>query len=134
MPSRLPLSSFRSCSYPSGAAPAAATFPLCLPGLCAPLPCPALCVSPASPTGLNLSDCQHGEHWSIENSLHWILDVAFDEDHCRARRDNAAENFSTLRRMALSLLKQDKSAKVGIQVRQLKAAWDNDYLLSLLQQ
>jgi hypothetical protein len=66
--------------------------------------------------------------------LHWILDVAFDEDHCRARRDNAAENFSTLRRMALSLLKQDKSAKVGIQVRQLKAAWDNDYLLSLLQQ
>ncbi len=71
-------------------------------------------------------------HWSIENELHWVLDVAFNEDQCRIRSQNAAENFSRLRRFALSLLKQDAKAKVGIQGRRLKAAWDKNYLLRLL--
>lgn len=71
-------------------------------------------------------------HWHIENELHWTLDVVFDEDLCRVRKDNAAENLSRMRHIALSLLKQDKSAKVGIQGRRLKAAWDKKYLLHLL--
>jgi predicted transposase YbfD/YdcC len=71
-------------------------------------------------------------HWSIENELHWVLDVAFDEDQCRVRIQNAAENLSRLRAFALSLLKQDTKAKVGIQGRRLKAAWDKSYLLRIL--
>jgi len=72
------------------------------------------------------------QHWRVENELHWTLDVAFQEDLCRVRKGNAAENLSRIRRVALSLLKQDTKAKVGIQGRRLKAAWDKDYLLALL--
>jgi predicted transposase YbfD/YdcC len=71
-------------------------------------------------------------HWRVENELHWVLDVAFREDLCRIRVHNAAENFARIRRVALTILKQDTSAKVGIQGRRLKAAWDRQYLLSLL--
>ena len=71
-------------------------------------------------------------HWGIENSAHWVLDVAFREDDCRVRCGNAAENFSTLRRMALNMLKRETAAKGGVAVRRQRAGWDNDYLLTVL--
>jgi predicted transposase YbfD/YdcC len=67
-------------------------------------------------------------HWGIENSLHWSLDVAFDEDRSRKREGNAAQNFSVLRRIALNLLKKEKTTKVGLKGKRLKAGWDNKYL------
>lgn len=71
-------------------------------------------------------------HWAIENELHWVLDVALNEDHSRVRKDQAPENFSVLRHIALNLLKQEKTAKGGIHAKQLQAAWDQDYLLQVL--
>ena len=71
-------------------------------------------------------------HWGVENSLHWVLDMAFREDECRVRKKFGAENLARLRHMALNLLKQDKTAKIGIKNKRLKAGWDNDYLLHLL--
>ena len=68
-------------------------------------------------------------HWAIENGLHWVLDVAFREDDCRVRAGNAAANFSAVRQLALSLLKQRTESKVGIKNRRLRAAWDSDFLL-----
>lgn len=62
------------------------------------------------------------EHWGIENSLHWCLDVSFREGHCRVRKDHAPENFGILRHMAMNLLKRKKSLKGGIQTKRLKAA------------
>lgn len=73
-------------------------------------------------------------HWRIENSLHWSLDVSFAEDQSRIRQGNAAENFSRLRRMALNLLKKDKTRKVGIKAKRRRAGWDEDYLLHVLTQ
>lgn len=71
-------------------------------------------------------------HWSIENELHWVLDVAFREDLHRTRTDHSAENFSVLRHMALNLLKAEKGVKVGIKGKRLKCGWDHDYLLKVL--
>ena len=71
-------------------------------------------------------------HWAIENELHWVLDVAFNEDHSRVRKDQAPENLAVLRQMALNLLKQEKTAKGGIHAKQLQAAWKEDYLLKVL--
>lgn len=71
-------------------------------------------------------------HWSIENRLHWQLDVTFQEDQCRIRKGNADANFSTLRRTALSLLKNNQSEKIGIKNRRLLAALDEDYLQEVL--
>lgn len=71
-------------------------------------------------------------HWSIENSLHWLLDVAFREDECRVRMGYAAENFTVLRHMALNLLKQGTRIKRGIKTRRKVAGWDENYLLELL--
>lgn len=71
-------------------------------------------------------------HWSIENQLHWVLDVAFREDDCRVRKGNAPQNFAVLRHIALNLLKQETSAKGGIKARRLKAGWDENYLLKVL--
>lgn len=71
-------------------------------------------------------------HWSIENCCHWGLDVGFNEDACRIRKNNGSENFAILRRIALNLLKGEKSAKLGVANKRLKAAWDNDYLITVL--
>lgn len=71
-------------------------------------------------------------HWSIENSLHWHLDVSYREDASRKRKDHAAVNFSALTKMTLTMLKRDTSTKVGIKSKRLKAGWDNDYRLTVL--
>jgi predicted transposase YbfD/YdcC len=71
-------------------------------------------------------------HWGIENKLHWILDVQFDEDQSRKRNENAAQNYSIVLKIALNLLKNEKTVKQGIQGKRLKAGWDNSYLLKLL--
>jgi predicted transposase YbfD/YdcC len=71
-------------------------------------------------------------HWAIENKLHWQLDVSFNEDQRRIRKDHGAENFSRLCRLALNLLKRDKSVKIGIHGKRRKAGWDEPFLLRLL--
>jgi predicted transposase YbfD/YdcC len=71
-------------------------------------------------------------HGGIENRLHWVLDIAFREDRCRLRKEHAAQNLATLRHLALNLLRQDKTAKMGILNRRLKAGWDESYLQALL--
>ncbi len=71
-------------------------------------------------------------HWSIENNLHWVLDVAFREDHNRTRTDHSAHNFAILRHIALNLLKGEKTAKVGVKVKRLKCGWNEYYLLNVL--
>jgi predicted transposase YbfD/YdcC len=71
-------------------------------------------------------------HWSIENELHWTLDIAFDEDHARLRKDHGPENFAILRHIALNLLKQEKTSKRSIKGKRLLSAWNNDYLLNVL--
>jgi len=71
-------------------------------------------------------------HWGVENKVHWVMDVCFREDQSRARTGYAAENLATLRRLALNLLKQEKTKKRGIKGKQLNASWDHAYLLKLL--
>jgi predicted transposase YbfD/YdcC len=71
-------------------------------------------------------------HWGVENKLHWVLDVCFGEDQSRAREGYAAENLATLRRLALNLLKREKTKKRGIRGKMLNASWDHSYLLRLL--
>ena len=71
-------------------------------------------------------------HWAIENSLHWVLDVVFNEDQSRIRNGNGPENMAVLRQIALNLLQQDKTTKTGIQTKRLKAGWDNKYLAKIL--
>lgn len=71
-------------------------------------------------------------HWGIENELHWCLDVAFREDDSRIRKGDGAQNFSFLRRLALTLLQREKTAKGGLKVKRHKAGWDTAYLLKVL--
>lgn len=72
------------------------------------------------------------DHWGIENCVHWVLDVSFDEDGSRIRKDHAAHNTATLRRLALNLLRQDQNHKRGIKTRRHRAGWDENYLLCIL--
>ena len=71
-------------------------------------------------------------HWSIENSLHWSLDVTFREDQCRVRKDYGPQNLATLRQISHNLLKRETTLKVGIQGKRLQAGWREDYLLKVL--
>jgi predicted transposase YbfD/YdcC len=71
-------------------------------------------------------------HWGVENSLHWVLDVGFNEDAGRKRAGFAAQNYSLISRIALNLLKNEKTTKVGVRGKRLKAGWDNRYLLKLI--
>jgi predicted transposase YbfD/YdcC len=73
------------------------------------------------------------KHWSIENSLHWILDVAMREDEARIRKDHASENMAVVRHIAINLLKKERTQKVGVHAKRLIAACDNDYLARILQ-
>jgi predicted transposase YbfD/YdcC len=72
------------------------------------------------------------KHWAIENELHWVLDVAMNEDRSRVRKDQSPENLAVLRHIALNLLKQEKTAKGGIRAKQFQAALKEDYLLKIL--
>ena len=88
-------------------------------------------------SSLNLDAKKFGEsvrsHWGIENSLHWILDVALNEDDCRIRKDNAPQNFAVLRHIAVNLLGKEKSKKFGIKNKQFLAAMDDNYLAKVLE-
>ena len=65
-------------------------------------------------------------HWSIENNLHWVLDVTFREDDCRIRDAIAARNFALLRKIAINLLTQDRFTKTSLRGKRKKAAWDDN--------
>lgn len=71
-------------------------------------------------------------HWKIENSLHWRLDVQFEEDNSRIRKEHAPENFAVLRHIAHNVFNQDKSSKTGMKNKRLKAGWDDQYLGKVL--
>ncbi len=72
------------------------------------------------------------QHWGIENGLHWVLDVAFNEDRMRQRDRQAIDNLALLNRLAVSLLRQDTTVKAGVKCKRKRAGWDEDYLLHLL--
>ena len=72
-------------------------------------------------------------HWHIENRMHWVVDVAFQEDQRRIRAGHAAQNMATVRRFALSLLEQDDTLSIGVKNKRLRAGWDQEYLRTVLQ-
>lgn len=72
------------------------------------------------------------QHWGIENNLHWTLDMTFREDEQRKRIKYAAQNFAVIRKIALNLLKKEESKKLSLRTKRLKAGWDNDFLLKIL--
>lgn len=72
------------------------------------------------------------QHWRVENQLHWVLDVAFSEDQSRTRQGYAAENLATARQIALNLLKQDTTAKLGIKNKRKGCGWSDRYLFHIL--
>ena len=86
--------------------------------------------SRAAPAGQLLAAVR--SHWSIENSLHWTLDVTFREDQCRVRKAHGPQNLATLRQISHNLLKNENTLKVGIQGKRLNAGWREDYLLKVL--
>ena len=72
-------------------------------------------------------------HWQIENSLHWCLDIAFNEDQSRMRKGYSAENMNILRHMCLNMLKQEKTCRMGIKGKRKKCGWDHEYLIKVLE-
>ena len=71
-------------------------------------------------------------HWQIENSLHWVLDVTFNDDHCRIRDRKAVQNFALLRKIAINLVRRHQVSKASLKGRRKMAAWDNRYMEQVL--
>ena len=71
-------------------------------------------------------------HWSVENSVHWVLDMVFREDESRMRKGHSPENFVILRRLAMNLVRRDKSSKSSLKARRKAAGWSDSYLERLL--
>jgi hypothetical protein len=71
-------------------------------------------------------------HWTIENGLHWILDVTFREDDSRVRDRTATRNLAILRKIATNLISRDRTPRISMRARRKQAAWNDDYMLSLL--
>ena len=71
-------------------------------------------------------------HWGVENSLHWVLDVVFREDDSRHHAGHSGENLGLLRRLAISLLKQEKVSKASLKTKRLRCGWDDDYLAKVI--
>ena len=72
-------------------------------------------------------------HWAVENSLHWVLDVQFNEDNNRKRKDNSAENFAIVRRFALTKIIQNPLKRYGVNNRRIIAGWNQEYLSKVLE-
>ncbi len=89
-------------------------------------------VSAAHKSGILRFARAQRSHWGIENSVHWVLDIVFDEDRCRIRKGNAPENMSIMRHIALNLFRQDKETKCSIKGKRLLASWDISYLEHVL--
>src|SRR5260221_8409473 len=88
-------------------------------------------ISSLTPTAQRaLTICR--DHWKIENDLHWILDVAFDQNHNRVHKDHAPANLAVLQHIALNLVKQEKSTRSSVKTKRLRAGWDNAYLWKIL--
>ena len=91
---------------------------------------------------LYISDLSYGQaeefhegirsHWAVENNLHWQLDVTFNEDQSRIRKDHGSANMSLFRRVSLNLLKREKTAQVGMKNKRLQAGWDEQYMLKVI--
>ena len=88
-------------------------------------------IASVAPDAAQLARIVRG-HWAIENGLHWVLDVAMGQDHTRIRTGHAPENLAILQHLALNLLKQERTAKLGIKNKRLAAGWDHDYLLRVI--
>ncbi len=71
-------------------------------------------------------------HWQIENNLHWVLDVTFQEDQCRIRDEIGAQNFGLLRKIAIHLVRRQENSKASLKGRRKMAAWDNRYMEQVL--
>jgi predicted transposase YbfD/YdcC len=71
-------------------------------------------------------------HWGIENSVHWVLDMCFNEDQSQLHKDNGAQNLAIIHHIALNLLRNEKTTKGGIKARRLQAGWNDDYLFKVL--
>ena len=72
------------------------------------------------------------QHWGVENSLHWTLDMTFGEDYQRKRKNKTAQNFSLIQKFALNLLKKDNSVKASLKSKRLMAGWGNPFLMNIL--
>ena len=83
------------------------------------------------PNALKYADAVRG-HWAIENSLHWVLDVVFNEDAQKNRKDNSTENMAVIRHTALNIMKNDPSIKLSMKQMRKKLEWDHDYAMSLI--
>ena len=71
-------------------------------------------------------------HWGIENSVHWVLDIAFRKDESRIRKGSASENFAAIRHIALNLLRNNKTFKGSVKTKRLNAAMDTKYLENVM--
>jgi predicted transposase YbfD/YdcC len=88
-------------------------------------------ISSLKPNAKLLAKAVRG-HWTIENAQHWVLDVVFQEDQCRARLDNAAENLALLRRLAMSLMAKEGTKHASLRVKGRTAGWDDDLMAQIL--